>query len=171
MIESASWSHAGQAHHGERLFEELAKLELHKGTIDQIVVGLGPGSYSGVRIAITTGYAIAAAQGSVVVGISSAHAIAAQHPEASRLGVFSSARRGFCYVTVFECGRLLKETYLIKEEQVEDEASKMTLAVASAPVLSIDVVQTPRAEKLLEVPASASGWKNAELEPIYLEAN
>lgn len=67
--------------HNRRLLETidslLRDLELSIGDIDAFSVGLGPGSFTGIRIGITTVKALAWSLGKPVVGISSLDALAA----------------------------------------------------------------------------------------------
>ena len=63
------------------------------GTIDLFAVGLGPGSYTGLRIGLTAAKVLAYAAQRPLVGFDSLEAIARNAPERARLGSRSSPTR------------------------------------------------------------------------------
>ena len=64
------------------------------GGVDRVVVGLGPGSYAGVRIAIATAMGLQAALGCELVGVPSA---VAMQSLGAHFTVAGDARRGTWY--------------------------------------------------------------------------
>jgi tRNA threonylcarbamoyladenosine biosynthesis protein TsaB len=76
----AEWSASVRATHGETLLPhvaravELAGVEL--GEIDAFAVGIGPGSFTGVRIGVATAKGLALAQQKPIVGVSSLRILA-----------------------------------------------------------------------------------------------
>jgi tRNA threonylcarbamoyl adenosine modification protein YeaZ len=159
----------GPMRHSAALFPALARLGLPRLKLRRIIVGLGPGSFSGIRVSLAAAQGIALAQEAPVVGISSAWSIARQHADVSRLGVFSDARRREIFCTAFVRGELERETYLIPAAQLEEEMSKYTLAVSPDGLPGVPIVTMPRARDLLAVPESSGGWVTGPLlEPIYL---
>ncbi|MFH0071242.1 tRNA (adenosine(37)-N6)-threonylcarbamoyltransferase complex dimerization subunit type 1 TsaB, partial [Peribacillus sp. NPDC056705] len=56
--------------------QALEKADMTVGDVDGIAVGVGPGSYTGIRIAVTTAKTLAWAQNIPVLGVSSLHALA-----------------------------------------------------------------------------------------------
>src|ERR1700730_16258820 len=62
---------ANDRKHSGLFFENLQICSREFGTPDAIVVGLGPGSYAGVRIAIATAVGLRAASATKLVGIAS----------------------------------------------------------------------------------------------------
>jgi tRNA threonylcarbamoyladenosine biosynthesis protein TsaB len=77
------------------------------GTVDRIVVGIGPGTFTGLRIGVATAQALASGTGLPLVGVStlSALALAAndREPAASKLAVID-ARRGEAFVAGWRGG-------------------------------------------------------------------
>ena len=71
-------------------FRNLAEVQTRFGRPDRIVVGLGPGSYAGTRIAISTAIGLQLAGESELVGLPSLCAIATDSLE---YGVIGDARR------------------------------------------------------------------------------
>jgi tRNA threonylcarbamoyl adenosine modification protein YeaZ len=159
----------GPRRHSAALFPALSRLGIPRLKLRRIVVGLGPGSFSGIRVSLAAAQAIALAQNVPVVGICSAYSIAVQRPEVTRLGVFADAKRREAFCTVFAHGQLERETYLIPFAELEEHAAKFTLAVSAEPLPGIPERIYPRARDLLSVPADSPAWKTEPpLEPIYL---
>jgi len=159
----------GPQRHSASLFPALARLGIPRLKLRRIVVGIGPGSFSGIRVALAAAQGVALAQGIPVVGISSAYSVALQLKDVTRLGVFADAKRKEAFVTVFKNGELEKDTYLIPMAELEEHASKFTLAVSAEPLKGIPKRVYPRARDLLQLPDSLPGWITTQpLEPIYL---
>jgi tRNA threonylcarbamoyladenosine biosynthesis protein TsaB len=160
----------GPQRHSASLFPALVRLGIPRLKLRRIIVGIGPGSFSGIRVSLAAAQGIALAQGGIpVVGISSAYSVALQHKEATRLGVFADAKRREAFCTAFAHGKLEKGTYLIPFTDIEEHASKFTLAVSAEPLPGIPKQVYPRARDLLALPEDLSGWVTQQpLEPIYL---
>src|SRR5271156_5093671 len=159
----------GPQRHSAALFPALARLGLPRLKLRRILVGLGPGSFSGIRVSLAAAQGVALVQGIPVIGICSAYSVAQQHKEVTRLGVFADAKRREAFCTVYHNGELEKETYLIPMAEIEDHASKFTLAVSAEPLPGISTRTYPRAQDLLTLPDSLSDWvAEGPLEPIYL---
>jgi len=159
----------GPQRHSAALFPALVRLGLPRLKLRRIVIGLGPGSFSGIRVSLAAAQGIALAQGIPVVGISSAYSVAAQLKEVIRLGVFADAKRREAFCTAFKNGELEKDTYLIPMAELEEHAGKFTLAVSAEPLKGIPRQVYPRAQDLLTLPSTLSGWVTEQpLEPIYL---
>ena len=155
--------------HSAALFPALARLGIPRLKLRRIIVGLGPGSFSGIRVSLAAAQGIALAQGIPVVGISSAYSVAVQHKDVTHLGVFADAKRREAFCTAFRNGELEKAAYLIPMEEIEDHASRFTLAVSAEPLRGIPTRVHPRASDLLALPETLSGWVTQQpLEPIYL---
>jgi tRNA threonylcarbamoyladenosine biosynthesis protein TsaB len=159
----------GPQRHSASLFPALTRLGIPRLKLRRIIVGLGPGSFSGIRVALAAAQGLALAQGVPVVGICSAYSVALQHKKVTRLGVFADAKRREAFLTEFENGELKRETYLIPMAEIGEHASKFTLAVSAEPLAGIPVRSYPRAQDFLALPDSLPGWvKDQPLEPIYL---
>jgi tRNA threonylcarbamoyl adenosine modification protein YeaZ len=92
--------------HGQALVPSLeaalAEARLEKGAIDLLVVGTGPGSYTGLRVGIATGKALAYALRRPLAGVPSFDALAADLPAEALAGarslvVAADARRERIY--------------------------------------------------------------------------
>lgn len=159
----------GPGRHSATLFPALVRLGIPRLKLRRIIVGLGPGSFSGIRVGLAAAQGIALAQNIPVIGICSAYSVAAQHKEVTRLGVFADAKRREAFCTVFSQGVLELDTYLLPMAEIEEHAGKFTLAVSAEPLPGIATRCHPRAQDLLGVSDSISGWVTKQpLEPIYL---
>jgi tRNA threonylcarbamoyladenosine biosynthesis protein TsaB len=159
----------GPQRHSASLFPALTRLGIPRLKLRRIIVGLGPGSFSGIRVALAAAQGLALAQNIPVVGICSAYSVALQFNRVTRLGVFADAKRREAFVTVFKNGELERETYLIPMADISEHASKFTLAVSAEPLEGIPVRAFPRAQEFLALPDDLPAWvKSQPLEPIYL---
>jgi tRNA threonylcarbamoyladenosine biosynthesis protein TsaB len=71
--------------------------------IDAVIVSLGPGSYTGLRVGLMAAKAFAYATGCVLLGVPTFAAIAERAPvERSRLDVLADAQQDKIYVQPFE---------------------------------------------------------------------
>src|SRR5277367_6266068 len=114
----------GPQRHSASLFPALSRLGIPRLKLRRIVVGLGPGSFSGIRVSLAAAQGIALVQRVPVVGISSAWSVAWQHKDVERLGVFADAKRREAFCTSFASGDLEKATYLIPMEDIAEHAAQ-----------------------------------------------
>lgn len=87
-----------------RTILNMAKLKMSE--MDVIGVGLGPGSYTGLRVGVTAAKTIAYATGALLVGLDTLEAVACNAPAGARqIAVIADAQRGDLYVSewVREC--------------------------------------------------------------------
>ena len=153
------------------LQDALNRVREAGGKLDGIVVGLGPGSYSGVRQAIAAGTGLAAATGASLRGAPSVLALTTG-PEAFH--VVGDARRGTFYYTAVRDGVCLAGPELLADAAALDQR------LAARPGWPVRVVETPLPGGLL--PDAEVSWPSAgrlllvppaarqapPLEPIYL---
>ena len=139
--------------------------------VDCIAVGIGPGSYTGIRaaIALTQGWQLAL--GVKVLGVDSLEALAKGEQAAGRRGEITlaiDAKRGEFYLAKFELTddgiRNVESTHLAKRAEYE------SLCAAGHPVIGPGVGDKfPAAE---HVGLLADGRKDfveaSELSPVYL---
>ena len=94
--------------------EALAGAGLAREQIEVIVVGLGPGSYTGIRVALSIGQGWQLARGVKLLGVSSADCLAAQAQAEKifgRVNVVIDAQRNEFYLASYEISsRDWKET-------------------------------------------------------------
>jgi tRNA threonylcarbamoyladenosine biosynthesis protein TsaB len=100
----------GRPQHAQRLLglaaELLAAGGLRWADLELVAVGVGPGSYTGLRIALATARGIARAHGARLVGVSSLRALAEPVRERAAAAVID-ARRGEAFIAVYRAGEEL----------------------------------------------------------------
>ncbi len=89
--------------HGRDLIPQLRDLlargGIRPGELDAIAVGVGPGSYTGLRVGVTAAKTLAYATGATLLAVDSLHVIGRNAPdEASRIVVIADAQRNDLYV-------------------------------------------------------------------------
>jgi tRNA threonylcarbamoyladenosine biosynthesis protein TsaB len=110
----------GEALRGERRLDEarrhardlapaVAELLAERGwrprDLDAVAVGLGPGSYTGLRVGVMSAKALAYAVGCALLGVETFAAVAGQAPaDADRLDVLGDAQQDKVYVQPFVRG-------------------------------------------------------------------
>ncbi len=97
-----SWDEP-QARHG-RLFDVLPRIVPAARDVDVFAVGRGPGSFSGIRVAVTAAQAMALPFEKNVVAISSGEALARailRETRAPRVAIIGDARRGTLWFGIF----------------------------------------------------------------------
>jgi len=153
----------------EELLESLEK------SLDLILVGTGPASYSGSRIGIAAAHGIAAIHSCPVIGISSFHGIVKPRP----FTVVGDARRGSYFYSVITESTLKPETTLCPKDelvaalQAQDSA---TVTLEQLNPLPVDAeLGTPTAEALITAWERFSEEQQVALsklpvEPQYLRA-
>lgn len=159
---------------GGKLFTALAAaIETVRAADDRlgsIIVGLGPGSYSGVRQAIAAATGLAAATGAGLTGVPSAAALAVAETRYQAVG---DARRGTFYYTAVENGVCVAGPELL---ETRDELQARLAGRAGWPVFAVESlpdgldadtrIALPSATGLLAAPVRA--YIFPPLEPIYL---
>jgi tRNA threonylcarbamoyladenosine biosynthesis protein TsaB len=160
--------------HGGKLFLALAEAlrllgEAGDEKLGEIVVGLGPGSYSGVRQAIAAATGLSAATGAHLAGVPSPLALETSAPAYQAVG---DARRGTFYYTAVERGVCIVGPELLESraallERLAERPGWPVLAVECDHDFGVDAqAALPLAERLRVVPASER--RGLPLEPLYL---
>jgi tRNA threonylcarbamoyladenosine biosynthesis protein TsaB len=111
----AEWGASVRASHGETLLPRLAQVleaaQLTLADIDLFAVGLGPGSFTGVRIGVATAKGLALAEQKPLLGVPSLRVIARGMTAGSLRAVAVDAHKGELYVALYAltAGGLLEE--------------------------------------------------------------
>ncbi len=152
------------------LFPLLWRLLEPVGGVDRVVVGLGPGSYAGVRITIAAALGLQAVWGCELVGIPSVAAL----PEGTGcFQVIGDARRGTWYYSRVEAGVCVEGPLLADSGAALrahlDNAKGAVYATEELPPEWGAGVLLPSASILAKLAAAGTGIvQTADLEPLYL---
>jgi tRNA threonylcarbamoyladenosine biosynthesis protein TsaB len=156
--------------HGCALVPLIERARDLAGRFDCIAIGLGPGSYAGVRIAIATAMGLGMAMGTKLVGIPSVAAWACDEERHIAIG---DARRDTFYFTKVERG-------ICTEGPLLTDAAGLLARIAAFPgwpVLAAEplalvpdaIVARPHALTLARLAAHQRGiFAEDDLEPLYL---
>ena len=135
---------------------------------DQILVGVGPGSFSGIRSAIASAEGMAAVWHCPVLPIRSTGSVAWQFPQATLLGVFSDARRGDVFATFYASGKLERPTTVHPVSELPRLLSRCTLAVSPDALPGVAQTALPDAASLAAYLHAHGLEPGLPLEPIHL---
>jgi tRNA threonylcarbamoyl adenosine modification protein YeaZ len=157
--------------------QALHEAQLEREQIECVAVGLGPGSYTGIRAAIALAQGWQLARAVRLVGVGSAECLAAQaHANGlrGRVTVAIDAQRGELYFAEYELDTAnWRETVPLQLGAIADVQRRAD----AAPVLGPEVTRWfasgrtmfPRAATVAQLAlARPAGIAAEELEPIYL---
>ena len=115
----ALYSLQGSVYHSESLSDMvnniLNKFDFDLSQIDLISVGIGPGSFTGIRIGLTFAKVMAQVLKKDIVAVSSLKACAIK--EDGLVGSIIDARRGLIYACLMEDGKVLMDDTIIELEK------------------------------------------------------
>ena len=153
------------------LFEHLAEVQKQSGKSDTIVVGLGPGSYAGTRIAISAAIGLQTASRATLIGYPSICAIECDVPEYCVIG--DARRNSFFYARV--CDRNLTEgPILMSEAELRQKLAKIDkqmpiFSTEKLPQFQTAQLRYPAAKMLAQLVTDATrNFIQPPLEPMYL---
>jgi tRNA threonylcarbamoyladenosine biosynthesis protein TsaB len=152
-------------------FENLDAVAKKFGSPDIIVVGLGPGSYAGMRIAISAAIGLQISSGAHLIGLPSICAI--ESTEADYCVIGDARRKSFFFARI-SGNELMQGPDLFSEEGLK---SKLASLGNDTPVFCSEslsqfpeaTVRYPSAQLLARLARSANrDFKLPPLEPMYL---
>ena len=149
-------------------FENLAAIRKEFGLPETIIVGLGPGSYAGTRIAISAAIGLQVASGAKLCGYPSICAIESDDDYCA----IGDARRNSFFLAVIRDHNLVEGPDLFTEAELRTKLDKREMSIfASEKLPQFDKVELsyPSATILAKL-ASETNRDFAEppLEPMYL---
>lgn len=162
---------ANDRRHSGRFFEELREVYSPTDAPAIIAVGLGPGSYAGVRIAIACATGLRAASGARLVGIPSVCALPA---EANEYHVIGDARRQSFFFARIVNRACVEEPSLWSAGELDvllNQTPQVPLfSTQSLPRFPRALIGYPSALELARLAAVTGAAPDRELalEPIYL---
>ena len=150
-------------------FENLAQVQEQFGSPDTIIVGLGPGSYAGTRIAISAAIGLQAASKARLLGLPSICAI-----ENRDYCVIGHARRQSFFFARIRNQEVIEGPSLFSEAALQSKLDALRDDVPifcsdSLPQFPLAVIGYPSAELLARLAHDSNrSFKLPPLEPIYL---
>ena len=168
---------ASDRQHHAMIFEPL-RVALRRGAPDVVVVGTGPGSYSGIRVGIAAGLGISLAHGVPLIGLPSLTALGEAFGQ-ERYAVTGDARRGAWWYAEVEAGAMVLGPVVEEEEAMARRVAAWPGQVytldgvspgycAARPVRPRADVLACRAGALTEQAVARAAA--VETEPLYLRA-
>ena len=92
--------------------------------VERIVVGVGPGGFTGLRIGVATARALAQGHGLPLVPVSSLRALAAGVPEPGAVAAVLDARRGEAFAGAWDGAQLLIEPAALAPDGARGAAAR-----------------------------------------------
>lgn len=154
-------------------FENLDRVRKEFGAPDTIIVGLGPGSYAGTRIAISAAIGLQISSGAHLIGFPS---ICAMECDANEYCVIGDARRKSFFFARIRANNLVEGPTLIPESELQPKLDVIEIEMAvftsdSLPEFERAVVRFPSALVLARLAREPQrSFSLPPLEPIYLRA-
>jgi len=171
LLESISYE-AWQTQ-SEHMIPELDKLldkyNVERNQISDVVVAIGPGSYTGVRIAITIAKTIAAVLPVKVYAISS---LRCQKDGKNPSICVINARSGRSYFGVYEDDKVLVEDQILTNDKVQEYIAehKAFVVCGNASYLGIEGKQPDIAKELLALKKAVSPVDDPlAVKPVYMK--
>lgn len=156
----------------------LAQAKIEREEIEAIAVGLGPGSYTGVRAAIALAQGWQLARGTKTMGVSSVAAIAEQarmEKLFGRVSIVVDAQRGEFYFATYEITETsqaeIASLKILPKVEVQSRANEGQILIGpeAAKISSDGRTVFPRAAAVAVLAAVRGDFLPGEkLEPIYL---
>jgi tRNA threonylcarbamoyladenosine biosynthesis protein TsaB len=158
VIYEATFQQAGE------LATEVARALRATARLDKVVVGIGPGSYTGLRVAVATAFGLSLATGCQKLGCPSVLGFAE-----TSYTVIGDARRGSIFFARIANGGIKEGPRLLEKagssQFLADNAGAPLFAVGPIPELPEVEIKVPSARFLLSKEESYSPLR----EPIYLK--
>jgi tRNA threonylcarbamoyladenosine biosynthesis protein TsaB len=159
---------ANDRKHSGAFFESLQRCREQFGNPERIVVGLGPGSYAGTRIAIAAAIGLQSAANAELVGVPSFCAIAT---DADKYCAVGDARRQSFWIAQVQARRCVNEPALCTREELAERLSFISEPIFSAEALTAFpkiAIAYPSARILAAIAESSENVLRTPLEPLYL---
>jgi tRNA threonylcarbamoyladenosine biosynthesis protein TsaB len=152
-------------------FESLVEVQKQFGEPDTIIVGLGPGSYAGTRIAISAAIGLQTASRARLIGFPS---ICAMECDASEFCVIGDARRQTFFFARIRENNLAEGPMLLSEAELREKMDKLDrkmsiFATEKLPQFERAELRYPSARILANLATdSKRSFMQPPLEPMYL---
>lgn len=146
----------------------MKELEITFDDISEVVLTIGPGSYTGVRIAFTIGKIIALVKKIPIIQMSSLNALAGSE---GRVMSVIDARGKRCYVGFYENGISVEKDGIMKNDEIIEYAKNNNyILTGEVGVLGLEEKEVDLVTNMYEVSKLIEKTYNVhEVKPIYLK--
>jgi tRNA threonylcarbamoyladenosine biosynthesis protein TsaB len=122
--------------HASLLLPLIAEVMQREGAsydeLDRIAVGVGPGTFTGLRIGVATARALAAARDIPLVGVSTLRSLSLNAPGgAGTVAAVLDARRGEVFAAIWRRGEAVLEACAVRPEQLAGELASLPESVVA----------------------------------------
>ena len=129
--------------------------------LDEIILTIGPGSYTGVRIALTIGKTIALCQNIPLVEVSSLNALAGVN---GRKMSIIDARSKRCYVGFYENGKKVCDDTIMKNDEILEYSKENNYEKLAYETVRLEVTMGDNPYKAEDFPMHVA--KRDEVSPV-----
>jgi tRNA threonylcarbamoyl adenosine modification protein YeaZ len=159
-----SHSFVADRSHSAELFEVIERALAPDLRPERIVVGLGPGSYAGVRIAIAAAIGLSVATGAELVGVASVAAL----EEGEYVALGDARREAYSYAHVRD-GEMVTGPMLITREEAEKRLGGVPVFSSEELGMAGVEIRFPSVDRIGKLGVEGrSIHARGVLEPIYL---
>lgn len=146
----------------------MKELEITFDDISEVVLTIGPGSYTGVRIAFTIGKMIALVKKIPIIQMSSLNALAGSE---GRVMSVIDARGKRCYVGFYKNGISVEKDGIMKNDEIIEYAKNNNyILTGEVGVLGLEEKEIDLVTNMYEVSKLIEKTYNVhEVKPIYLK--
>ena len=151
----------------EKCFQEAG---LEPTDVDRILVAVGPGSYTGIRIGVTIAKTFAWALKREIIPISSLEIMVSGYDDQKLLVPYIDARRNCCFGAIYDnkLNQVLKDQYISMDSLKERLKDKKYIFVSDNNLVEseepkIDII------KLINKYSNDKGVNPHSLNPVYLK--
>lgn len=170
LLESISYEAWQQQ--SEHMIPELSKLldkyGVNKNDIEEVVVAMGPGSYTGVRIAITIAKTIAVALNTKLYPVSSLRVL--KDGDVPSICLIN-ARSGRSYFGVFKGNDIIIGDRIMKNDEVLAYIAEHPgySVCGDTKYLGLEGIQTNNIQEMLNLKEALSDVNPLSLKPVYMK--
>lgn len=146
----------------------VKELEISFNEINEIILTIGPGSYTGVRIALTIGKTLSLAKNIPIIQMTSLNALAGS--KGRKMSVID-ARSKRCYVGLYIDGIKVQNDTIMQNDEILKYASENNFElVGEVGVLGLEEKEIDLVNNMFEVSKLLTQTTNVhEVKPLYLK--